>query len=77
VDTNFDLNLGANDTVRAIAIQIDGGILIGGDFTNVNNRAALNHIARLNSRWNAGYEFCCERWRGRQLHRASHCGAGR
>ena len=48
VDTNFDLNLGANDTVRAIAIQSDGRILIGGDFTNVNG-TALNRIARLNS----------------------------
>ncbi len=48
VDTNFDLNLGANDIVRAIAIQTDGRILIGGDFTNVNG-TALNHIARLNS----------------------------
>ncbi len=48
VDTNFDLNLGANDTVRAITIQIDGGILIGGDFTSVNG-TNQNHIARLNS----------------------------
>ena len=48
VDTNFDLNLGTSDTVRAIAIQSDGGILIGGDFTNVNG-VAQNHIARLNS----------------------------
>jgi uncharacterized delta-60 repeat protein len=47
VDTNFDLNLGANDTVRAIVIQIDGRILIGGDFTDVNG-VILNHIARLN-----------------------------
>jgi uncharacterized delta-60 repeat protein len=48
VDTNFDLNLGANDTVRAIVIQIDGRILIGGDFTKVNG-VILNHIARLNA----------------------------
>jgi hypothetical protein len=48
VDTNFNLNLGANDTVRAIVIQIDGRLLIGGDFTNVNG-VALNHIARLNA----------------------------
>lgn len=48
VDTNFDLNLGANDTVRAIVIQIDGRILIGGDFTNVNG-VALNRVARLNT----------------------------
>ena len=47
VDTNFDVNLGANGTVRAIAIQLDGGILIGGDFTAVNG-TTLNHIARLN-----------------------------
>jgi uncharacterized delta-60 repeat protein len=47
VDTNFDLNMGASDAVRAIAIQIDGRILIGGDFTNVNG-VILNHIARLN-----------------------------
>ncbi|MGB8370585.1 MAG: Calx-beta domain-containing protein [Limisphaerales bacterium] len=48
VDTNFDLNSGANDTVRAIVIQNDGRILIGGDFTNVNG-VALNRIARLNT----------------------------
>ncbi len=49
VDTNFDSNLsvGANSVVRAIAIQSDGRVLIGGDFTNVNG-VALNHIARLN-----------------------------
>ncbi len=48
VDTRFALNMGANDTVRAIAIQTDGRILIGGDFTNVNG-VNLNHVARLNS----------------------------
>ena len=48
VDTSFALNMGANDTVRAIAIQSDGRIVIGGDFTNVN-AVNLNHIARLNS----------------------------
>jgi uncharacterized delta-60 repeat protein len=49
VDTNFDANLavGANDAVRAIALQSDGAVLIGGDFTNVNG-LAQNHIARLN-----------------------------
>jgi uncharacterized delta-60 repeat protein len=53
VDTNFDLNMGAGDVVRAIVIQNDGRILIGGDFTNVftnsANGVALNHIARLNA----------------------------
>jgi len=46
VDTNFSLNLLANNTVRAIAIQSDGKILIGGDFTNVDGQTA-NHLARL------------------------------
>jgi uncharacterized delta-60 repeat protein len=48
MDTNFDLNLSASDAVRAIAVQNDGRILIGGDFTNVDG-VALNHIARLNA----------------------------
>jgi uncharacterized delta-60 repeat protein len=47
VDTNFTASVGANAAVRAIAIQADGSVLIGGDFTNVNHVAA-NHIARLN-----------------------------
>jgi len=48
VDTNFAVNLGANATVRTIALQPDGKIVIGGDFTNVNGVVA-NHLARLNS----------------------------
>jgi uncharacterized delta-60 repeat protein len=48
VDTNFSLNFAANGTVRAIAIQTDGNVLIGGDFTNVNG-TAVNRIARLNA----------------------------
>ena len=35
--------------MRAIAVQLDGRILIGGLFTNVNG-ATLNHIARLTDR---------------------------
>jgi len=41
-------NAGANDSVRSIAIQPDGRILIGGLFTSVNG-ATFSHIARLNS----------------------------
>ena len=63
VDTNFDLNLGANDTVRAIVIQIDGRILIGGDFTNVNG-FALNHIARLNADGSLDDTFRTNVWPG-------------
>ena len=41
VDTSFGLNLGTDGSVRVIALQADGSILIGGDFSN--------HVARLNS----------------------------
>jgi uncharacterized delta-60 repeat protein len=47
VDTNFNLNMGTSDAVHAITIQVDGKVLIGGNFTNVNGMAA-NRIARLN-----------------------------
>jgi uncharacterized repeat protein (TIGR01451 family)/uncharacterized delta-60 repeat protein len=49
VDTTFAPAAGANDSVRSIAVQLDGRILIGGYFTNVNG-TALNHIARLTAR---------------------------
>ncbi len=47
VDMAFNPN--ANNTVRAIAIQPDGRIVIGGDFTVLNSlpRVIRNHIARL------------------------------
>ena len=45
VDTTFDPN--ADNTVRSIAIQSDGKILIGGDFTTVGG-TARNYVARLN-----------------------------
>lgn len=48
VDLTFDPGAGADDAVRAIALQTDGRILIGGSFTNFNG-AALSRFARLNS----------------------------
>jgi uncharacterized delta-60 repeat protein len=50
MDTNFAASIGsgANDLIRSIAIQSDGGILIGGDFTNFNG-TVLNRIERLNN----------------------------
>jgi uncharacterized delta-60 repeat protein/uncharacterized repeat protein (TIGR01451 family) len=39
---------GANDSVRALAIQLDGRILVGGLFTNFNN-TVQNHVTRLNA----------------------------
>src|SRR5262249_980006 len=44
---NFNAGIGANGAVRALVIQPDGKILVGGDFTNFNGQA-LGHIARLN-----------------------------
>lgn len=46
VDPSFAPVSGANSSVRAIAVQLDGRIVIGGLFTNVNG-AAMNYIARL------------------------------
>ena len=47
VDLSFDPGAGPSGSVRAIALQPDGRVLLGGVFTNVNG-IALNHIARLN-----------------------------
>lgn len=48
LDAAFSAGTGANDSVRAIAIQLDGKILIGGRFTNYDT-LAFNHVARLNA----------------------------
>ena len=47
LDTAFSAKVNIGGSVRAIAIQGDGQILIGGDFTNVNG-TVINHLARLN-----------------------------
>jgi len=48
VDPTFNTNSGPSDSVRAIVIQPDGRILIGGLFTNVNG-SNYNYLARLNT----------------------------
>jgi uncharacterized delta-60 repeat protein/uncharacterized repeat protein (TIGR01451 family) len=48
LDLSFNPGAGAGNSVRSIALQSDGRILIGGFFTNVNG-VALSHIARLNA----------------------------
>jgi uncharacterized delta-60 repeat protein len=48
VDASFTPGAGVNGSVRAISVQLDGKILIGGIFTNVNG-FARNRVARLNS----------------------------
>lgn len=47
LDLAFNPGTGAAGTVRALALQTDGRILVGGSFTNFNGMA-LNRIARLN-----------------------------
>ncbi len=48
LDTTFNPGAGPDDSVRAIAIQVDGNVLIGGLFASVAGNG-LNHIARLTS----------------------------
>jgi uncharacterized delta-60 repeat protein len=47
LDETFDPGLGANARVESIALQIDGRVLLGGQFTSVNG-TNRNRIARLN-----------------------------
>lgn len=48
VDRGFYTGAGTNGPIYAIAIQTDGKIIIGGDFTSYNG-ISCQHIARLNS----------------------------
>lgn len=48
IDVSFNPGSGANSYVTSIAIQDDGKILVGGDFTTINGQSA-NGIARLNA----------------------------
>jgi uncharacterized delta-60 repeat protein len=45
-DNDFNIGTGANNNIRSIAIQSDGKILIGGDFT-VFNGISKNRLVRL------------------------------
>ncbi|HON07929.1 MAG TPA: Calx-beta domain-containing protein, partial [Verrucomicrobiota bacterium] len=47
VDTSFNPSPGADNFVYALALQTDGKVLVGGDFTTVD-AVARNRIARLN-----------------------------
>jgi len=48
LDSGFDMSTGFNDRVRSIALQPDGGILVGGDFTEFDGNE-VNCLARLNA----------------------------
>ena len=48
LDIGFDPGGGANSHVLAVALQPDGKVLIGGDFTTVDG-VARAYIARMNA----------------------------
>jgi Domain of unknown function (DUF5122) beta-propeller len=48
VDLSFDPGSGVNGPVYAVALQSDGKVIIGGNFTTVKGVACQN-IARLNA----------------------------
>ena len=56
LDVSFNPGTGANSTVSTTAVQIDGKIIIGGDFTTYNG-TGINRIARLNSDGNLDATF--------------------
>ncbi len=49
LDTSFNLGVGPDATVYAIAAQSNGQILIGGSFDHVNGSSRLHSLARLNT----------------------------
>jgi uncharacterized delta-60 repeat protein len=53
IDTTFQIGSGANEWVRSLRIQPDGGVLIGGYFTEVDGRPRSG-LARLNNSISSG-----------------------
>jgi uncharacterized delta-60 repeat protein len=59
VDTNFDPGAGANGTIRTIAIQTDGKILVGGSFTRFDG-TQRREIVKLNANGSLDTSFNLE-----------------
>jgi uncharacterized delta-60 repeat protein len=49
VDTSFNPVGGANGMVNDVAVQADGKVVIGGDFTGVNGNTTQKYVGRLNT----------------------------
>lgn len=49
IDAGFTVGSGFNQYVQAIAIQSDGKIIVGGNFTSYNGTNGINRIIRLNA----------------------------
>ena len=48
IDPTFNVGTGTDQMVRAVVVQADGKVIIGGNFTTYNG-ASVNRIARLNT----------------------------
>lgn len=48
LDTSFNIGSGFNSTLRCLAIQSDGKIIVGGGFSSYNGKS-VNNIVRLNT----------------------------
>ena len=57
IDSAFNIGTGFGTNVRALAIQSDGKIVVGGDFTTYQGTTNRNRIARLNSDGNIDTTF--------------------
>ncbi|MFN4122539.1 MAG: PKD domain-containing protein [Flavobacteriales bacterium] len=49
IDAGFNIGTGFSGTVRCIALQSDGKIIVGGEFTSYDGNTARNRIVRLNT----------------------------
>ena len=56
LDISFNPGTGANNTVRSVALQPDGKVLMGGDFTTTDG-VPRSRIARLNADGSPDYTF--------------------
>jgi uncharacterized delta-60 repeat protein len=55
-DTTFNIGSGFNGSIESIAIQSDGKIVVGGDYTSYNN-ISQNRLIRLNSDATKDFSF--------------------
>jgi uncharacterized delta-60 repeat protein len=64
LDVSFDSNIGADDEVSTTAIQSDGKIIIGGNFTSYNgvgrNRVARIRVLNCNHSFSSTTETTCD-----------------
>ena len=56
LDTSFDIGTGVNGAIRAVVLQSDGKIIIGGAFSTFNGQS-VNKIVRLNSDGSRDFSF--------------------